>query len=117
MYRMKKAAHRVTRHLLQPRPYPAKLSLVVPIYNEEPVLPFLRAEIERFKGEVRSRVEVVLVNDGSSDGTLDSLVEWTKSDPDVRTLHLSRNFGHQIAATAGLDYATGDAVVLIDADL
>jgi dolichol-phosphate mannosyltransferase len=117
MYRMKKAAHRVTRHLLQPRPYPAKLSLVVPVYNEEPVLPFLRAEIERFKGEVRSRVEVVLVNDGSSDGTLDSLVEWTASDPDVRTLHLSRNFGHQIAATAGLDDATGDAVVLIDADL
>ena len=110
-------AHRVTRHLLRARPYPAKLSLVVPVYNEEPVLPFLRAEIDRFKGEVRSRVEVVLVNDGSSDGTLDYLVEWTASDAAVRTVHLSRNFGHQIAATAGLDYATGDAVVLLDADL
>jgi glycosyltransferase involved in cell wall biosynthesis len=107
----------MTRHLLRARPYPLKLSLVVPIYNEEPVLPFLRAEIERFKGEVRSRVEVVLVNDGSSDGTLDYLVEWTASDADARTLHLSRNFGQQIAATAGLDYATGDAVVLLDADL
>jgi dolichol-phosphate mannosyltransferase len=118
MYRMKDgAAHRVTRHLLRARPYPAKLSLVVPIYNEEPVLPFLRAEIDRFKGEVRSSVEVVLVNDGSSDGTLDYLVEWTSSDADVKTLHLSRNFGHQIAATAGLDYAAGDAVVLLDADL
>jgi polyisoprenyl-phosphate glycosyltransferase len=110
-------AHRVTRHLLRARPYPAKLSLVVPVYNEETVLPYLRAEVERFKGEVRSRVEVVLVNDGSSDGTLDYLVEWTASDADVRTVHLSRNFGHQIAATAGLDYATGDAVVLLDADL
>jgi len=109
--------HRVTRHLLRVRPYPAKLSLVVPVYNEEPVLPYLRSEIDRFKSEVRSSVEVVLVNDGSSDGTLDYLVEWTASDSGIKTLHLSRNFGHQIAATAGLDYATGDAVVLLDADL
>jgi polyisoprenyl-phosphate glycosyltransferase len=111
------AAHGVTRHLLGSRPYPARLSLVVPIYNEESALPFLRAEIERFKSEVSCVIEVVLVNDGSSDGTLEHLVDWAATDANVKVLHLSRNFGHQIAATAGLDHATGDAVVLLDADL
>ena len=108
---------RATRHLLCPRPYPTLLSLVVPIYNEERVLPFLRSEIARFQADVKCLTEVVLVNDGSSDGTLDHLVEWASSDPTVKVLHLSRNFGHQIAATAGLDHAAGDAVVLLDADL
>jgi len=108
---------RVTRHLLTPRPYPAKLSLVIPIYDEELAFPRLRAEIERFKGELHCATEIVLVNDGSSDGTLDDLVEWAAADSSVKVLHLSRNFGHQIAARAGLDYATGDAVVLMDADL
>ncbi len=64
-----------------------------------------------------SELELVLVNDGSSDQTLALLAEWAAHDARVRVLHLSRNFGHQIAATAGLDYATGDAVVLLDADL
>jgi glycosyltransferase involved in cell wall biosynthesis len=107
----------VTRHLLRARPYPAKLSLVVPIYNEEQVLPLLREAIDRFRGEVHCATEVVLVNDGSSDGTLEYLAEWASCDPAVKVLHLSRNFGHQIAATAGLDHTTGDAVVLLDADL
>ena len=57
------------------------------------------------------------MNDGSSDQTLALLAEWAAADHRVRVLHLSRNFGHQIAATAGLDHATGDAVVLLDADL
>src|SRR5260370_41092199 len=88
---------RATRHLLCPRPYPALLSLVVPIYNEERVLPFLRSEIAGFQGDVKCLTEVVRVNDGSSDGTLDHLVEWASSDPTVKVLHLSRTFGHQIA--------------------
>ena len=106
-----------TRHLLHFRPYPAKLSLVAPMYNEEAVVPHFRAAVEKFVQDVECPVEIIIVNDGSSDATLPQLVEWTSANPCVRVLHLSRNFGHQVAATAGLDHATGDAVVLVDADL
>lgn len=104
-------------HFLEPRPYPALLSIVVPMYNEEPVIELLRTELERFMYEVRCETEVILVNDGSSDLTLSKIAAWARQDERVRVLHLSRNFGHQAASTAGLDYARGDAVVLIDADL
>ena len=106
-----------TLHLLQARPYPAKLTIVIPLYNEEPVVSFLREELERFIPEIEAEVEVVLVNDGSSDRTIEKVAAWASEDSRIKVLHLSRNFGHQIAATAGLDFATGDAVVLIDADL
>ena len=104
-------------HLLRPRPYPAKLSLVFPTYNEEAALPFLRAAVTDFLGGLRCAAEIILVNDGSTDATLTRAVEWAEADPRVKVIHLSRNFGHQLAATAGLDYATGDAIVLLDADL
>ena len=107
----------ITSHLLCPRARPARFSLVIPIYNEEAVVAPLRDAVERFAQTLWCDIELVLVNDGSSDRTLLLLVEWAASDARVRVLHLSRNFGHQIAATAGLDYATGDAVVLLDADL
>jgi len=106
-----------TRHLLAARPAPATLSLVIPVYNEEAAIPPLRAALSEFMRTVPGKVEIVLVNDGSSDHTIDLLADWAASDARVRVLHLSRNFGHQIAATAGLDYASGDAVVLMDADL
>jgi polyisoprenyl-phosphate glycosyltransferase len=106
-----------TYHLLSPRPYPARLSLVFPVYNEETVIPFLRREIEAFVEQVKSETEVVLVNDGSSDKSLDGLLAWASEEPRIKVVHLSRNFGHQIAATAGLDRASGDAIVLMDADL
>jgi dolichol-phosphate mannosyltransferase len=106
-----------TRHLLRSRPYPAKLSLVAPMYNEEAVVPHFRAAVEAFVHEVQCPVEIIIVNDGSSDTTLSRLVEWTSANPCIRVLHLSRNFGHQVAATAGLDHATGGAIVLVDADL
>ena len=109
--------NRATYHLLQPRAYPETLSLVIPIYNEQEALPFLRAALEEFAKELHGACEIVLVNDGSSDRTLDQLLDWASVDPRVKVLHLSRNFGHQIAATAGLDHASGNAVVLIDADL
>jgi polyisoprenyl-phosphate glycosyltransferase len=96
---------------------PGRLSLVIPIYNEEVVVPLLREAVENFAGTLRSELELVLVNDGSSDHTLSYLAEWAAADARVGVLHLSRNFGHQIATTAGLDHATGDAVVIIDADL
>jgi dolichol-phosphate mannosyltransferase len=106
-----------TFHLLQPRPYPAKLSLVIPMYNEEAVLPLLRGAIEQFMGEVLCKTEVILVNDGSFDATLAQIAAWAAQDPRVKVVHFSRNFGHQSACTAGLDFASGDAVVVLDADL
>src|ERR1035437_4922827 len=114
---MPEAQARETHHILQPRPSPARLSLVIPMYNEEVVVDFLRAELENFMREVSAEMEVILVNDGSSDGTIEKIAGWAAEDRRIKVLQLSRNFGHQIASTAGLDYATGDAVVLIDADL
>lgn len=106
-----------TNHLLVPRVGPPRLSLVIPIYNEEAAISALRPAVTRFARAISSELELVLVNDGSSDQTLALLAEWAADDSRVKVLHLSRNFGHQIAATAGLDHATGDAVVLMDADL
>ena len=77
----------------------------------------LRATLEAFMDQVKSSVEVILVNDGSTDGTIFRLAEWAGRDTRIKIIHLSRNFGHQLAATAGLEYAPGDAVVLLDADL
>jgi glycosyltransferase involved in cell wall biosynthesis len=106
-----------TYHLLQARPYPAKLSIVIPLYNEEEMGPGLRRELETFAVQIQGELEFILVNDGSRDRTLDGLLEWASADRRVKVLHLSKNFGHQIAATAGLDEASGDAVVLMDGDL
>lgn len=103
--------------LLQPRPFPKLLSLVIPMFNEQSVVPHLRAMLDAFLPEVQCDTEIVLVNDGSTDSTLVQIVDWCNEDPRVKLINLSRNFGHQSAATAGLDYATGDAVVLMDADL
>jgi len=104
-------------YLLETRPFPGKLSLVIPMYNEEAVIPFLRTGIEQFMAQLPATVEVILVNDGSTDLTLKRIVEWARQDVRIKVLNLSRNFGHQLAATAGLDYANGEAVVLLDADL
>jgi dolichol-phosphate mannosyltransferase len=106
-----------TYHLLEPRPYPATLSIVIPMYNEEAVVELLRADLEQFMYEANTETEVILVNDGSADQTLPKIAAWARQDDRIKIVHLSRNFGHQIAATAGLDYAGGDAIVLIDADL
>src|SRR5579864_9366513 len=96
-------ADTITSHLLCPREYPARLSLVIPMYNEEAVIAALRDAMDGFTRTLLSEVELILVNDGSSDQTLTLLAEWAASDFRVTVLHLSRNFGHQIAATAGLD--------------
>ncbi len=103
--------------LLVRRPYPTQLSLVIPMYNEGAVIPHLREALEEYMNEVRGETEVVLVNDGSTDSTLAQIAEWAYDDPRIKVVNLSRNFGHQSASTAGLDYATGDAIVLLDADL
>src|ERR1700733_6447028 len=106
-----------TFHLLERRSYPASLSLVIPMYNEQSVVDSLRAEVERFLREVKCETEILLINDGSADQTLPMIAAWAANDGRVKIIHLSRNFGHQVAVTAGLDYARGDAIVLMDADL
>jgi dolichol-phosphate mannosyltransferase len=102
---------------LRPRPDPILLSIVVPCYNEEQSLPLFAAEMTRFIDASPYLCEVVLVNDGSTDRTIEFLAEWSARDKRIKVLSFSRNFGHQLAATAGVDYAIGDAVALIDADL
>lgn len=87
------------------------------MYNEEAVVPLLRDAIDRFITEVLCEAEVILVNDGSCDSTLAQIAAWAAQDPRVKVVHFSRNFGHQSACTAGLDFASGDAIVVLDADL
>ena len=105
------------RHLLQPRRLPKLLSIVIPIYNEEEALPFLRKRLTTFVDGLASRTEILLVNDGSSDESVGLLVEWANADSRVRVFNLARNFGQQAAVTAGLDQSAGDAVAVMDADL
>jgi dolichol-phosphate mannosyltransferase len=107
----------LTRHLCEPRLPPARISIIIPCYNEEPVIPFLRRELTTFLDALPCKSEVILVNDGSRDNTLTLLVEWAQEDPRIHILQLSRNFGQDVATTAGLDHATGDAVILMDSDL
>ncbi|WP_158750244.1 glycosyltransferase family 2 protein [Acidobacterium sp. S8] len=99
------------------RPNPKLLSIVMPLYNEEEIFSLLRPQLTHFLDSSPYACEVIAVNDGSSDRTIDFLVEWSASDPRIKVLNLSRNFGHQYASTAGIDHASGDAVVLIDGDL
>ncbi len=114
---MQTSTHDGGDYALQSRPYPQLLSLVIPAFNEESVVPHLRRALEGFLAEVKGPAEVIVVNDGSHDSTFALLAAWANEDPRIKVVNLSRNFGHQSASTAGLDYATGDAVVLLDADL
>ena len=96
------------------------LSMVLPAYNEEEVLPqtYARftAECPRF-AELGLDYEIIFVNDGSRDRTAVILDELAASDPHIRAVHLTRNFGHQAAISAGLTVARGDAVAIMDCDL
>jgi len=99
----------------QPLRTPILLSVVAPVYDEAEL-------VEQFVDRTRAAVadyefELVLVNDGSKDGTGELLDRMAAADPRVRVIHLSRNFGHQAALTAGLEHAIGDVVAMIDADL
>lgn len=104
-------------YFLQPRPNPKLLSLVIPCYNEEEVIFHLKDRLSTFLKTLMIPTEIILVNDGSSDQTINHLVQWSKENPNVKIISLARNFGHQIAVTAGMDYAKGDACVIMDADL
>ena len=93
------------------------LSLIIPIFNEEAVLPLLVGRLNTVLNGLDCRAEVILVDDGSRDRTLALAREVAESDGRYRVLSFTRNFGHQAAITAGLDFAAGDAVVIMDADL
>src|SRR5579862_171235 len=92
-------------------------SLVVPAYNEEGVIPELAARLAAVMDQLDGDAEAILIDDGSSDRTYDLMLDAVMADGRFRAVRLSRNFGHQIALTAGLDVAAGDAVIVMDADL
>jgi glycosyltransferase involved in cell wall biosynthesis len=93
------------------------ISVVIPVYNENEILRLLHSRLAAVMESVGEPWEVVYINDGSSDGSLASLLDCQAADPHVTVVELSRNWGHQPALTAGLANARGSAVVLMDADL
>jgi polyisoprenyl-phosphate glycosyltransferase len=93
------------------------LSVVIPFLNEEDNLPVLYARLAAVFAARPEQLEIIFVDDGSTDGSPDWVRATAEQDARVRLLQLSRNFGHQIAITAGMDHAQGDAVVIMDADL
>jgi len=93
------------------------ISIVVPVKNEEEALPVLLQRLTAVFSHTPFSVEFVFVNDGSTDRTLELLEASRKNDPRIACVDLSRGFGKEIALTAGLQHSSGDAVVLIDADL
>lgn len=92
-------------------------SIIAPIYNELENIPELYRRVREVMESIKEPWELILVDDGSIDGSTDAICELAQKDRCVRPVIFARNFGHQIAITAGWDYARGDAVVIIDADL
>ena len=94
------------------------LSVVTPCFNESEVVRLFHSAVKPVLETLSDlEYEIIFVDDGSSDDTLTQLNEIASQDETVRVCSLSRNFGHQIALTAGLDFARGDAIVLMDSDL
>jgi glycosyltransferase involved in cell wall biosynthesis len=96
---------------------PDLISIVVPAYNEAEGIAEFNRRLSGVRAKLRERSEVIYVNDGSRDETFVMLQRLRKRDPTIAIVNLSRNFGKEIALTAGLDHSRGDAVIVIDADL
>ena len=92
-------------------------SIIAPIYNEVDNLPVLYSRVSEVMNGTEEAWELILVDDGSKDGSNEVIRKLASADERVRPVIFARNFGHQIAVTAGLDYSRGDAVIIIDADL
>ncbi len=92
-------------------------SVIVPMYNEEEVIEHTYRRLSEVMSAADGRYELIFVNDGSKDKTIEVISKIRDEDDHVRLIDFSRNFGHQIAITAGMDYARGDAIIVIDADL
>ncbi len=93
------------------------ISIVIPVFNEQDVLPLLVGRLEKVAHGLGSRYEILFIDDGSTDLTPQILKQEKEKNPHIRVITFSRNFGHQIAITAGFDLAKGDAVIIMDADL
>ena len=93
------------------------LSLIIPAFNEEAVLAESFAQMDAAMAALPYDYEIIYVDDGSRDGTWPALRALAQRHPQVRAMRLSRNFGHQLAVTAGMDVARGDALIIIDIDL
>jgi glycosyltransferase involved in cell wall biosynthesis len=95
------------------------ISYVFPIYNETDNIDFLYASINKLlkKRDKQYRFEIIFINDGSKDDSLEKLMAIKRKDRRVSVINFARNFGHQLAVTAGLDYSRGDAVIIMDSDL
>ncbi|MCB9459486.1 MAG: glycosyltransferase family 2 protein [Anaerolineaceae bacterium] len=93
------------------------LSIVAPVYNEEEILPEFYTRVSEVMTKLDITWELILVNDGSRDRSMEIMFSIAAEDDHVRVVNFARNFGHQVAVTAGIDHAEGDAVILIDADL
>ena len=96
---------------------PPEYSFVVPVCNERETLEELYRRLVPVLDGLDGTAEVVLVDDGSTDGSFEQMLSFHERDERFKVVRLSRNFGHQIALTAGLDHARGNAVVMMDADL
>jgi len=93
------------------------ISVVIPIYNESQIIPELYARIKKSVSQISENHELIFVNDGSKDNSLEIITLLSDQDSSVFYINFSRNFGHQIAVTAGLDASKGESVVIIDGDL
>ena len=95
-----------------------KISIIIPAYNEEESLPYLYERLTKLMDSVTNyEFEILFVNDGSKDNTLKLIKEYRQKDPRISYVDFSRNFGKEIGMIAGLDYAQGDCVIFMDADL
>lgn len=95
-----------------------KISIIIPTYNEEESLPYLYERLKDLMNSIEKyQFEILFVNDGSKDNTLQKIKELRQKDDRINYVDFSRNFGKEVAMMAGLDYATGDAIVFMDADL
>jgi len=94
-----------------------KYSIIIPVFNEEQVIEHTYERLKIVMDSMAEPYELLFINDGSRDKTVDILKHLGEADDHIKIIDFSRNFGHQIAITAGMDYAKGDAVIIIDADL
>lgn len=92
-------------------------SIVIPVYNEEEVIEHTYERLKTVMQSSDGNYELLFINDGSKDRSVDILLQLSEQDKTIKIVDFSRNFGHQIAITAGMDYASGNAIVIIDADL
>ncbi|MGD1919642.1 MAG: glycosyltransferase family 2 protein [Pleurocapsa sp.] len=94
-----------------------EISIVIPLYNESENIEYLFKRIISVLNKLHTNYEIICVNDGSQDNTLDILIEHNQKNTFIKVINLSRNFGKEIALTAGIDHAAGAAIIPIDADL